>query len=270
MVIPITTLDLPELAVYTRLTQAQLRSRRDPDNALFIAESAVVIGHALDAGVEPVSLLMTWRQLKNQGQALLARCGDVPVYVGQEDLLSQLTGYPLTRGVLCAMRRGAPRQAEAVCAPARRVAVLEDLVDPTNVGAVFRNAAALGMDGLLLSPSCCDPLSRRSVRVSMGTVFQLPWAYLPAWPQGGLALLKSLGFYTVALALRASAIPIDDPSLLKKEKLALLLGNEGKGLSAAAIGGCDAAAIIPMSHGVDSLNVSAAGAVAFWTLAGRS
>ena len=273
-VIPIARLDAPELDVYARLTEAQLRNRRRPEDGLFIAESAVVIGHALDRGYQPVSLLMERRQLEGKDRALAERVGDVPIYVGERETLERLTGYALTRGVLCAMRRPALPTVEQVCAGARRLAVLEGIVDAANVGAIFRAAAALGMDGVLLSPTCIDPLCRRAVRVSMGTVFQVPWTRLgqrPAdWPAAGLTRLRALGFTTAAMALDHRAISVDDPRLHGAEKLALLLGTEGDGLSPAAIAQCDHTVCIPMSHGVDSLNVAAASAVAFWELRVRN
>ena len=254
----------PALDAYARLTEAQLRNRLHPGDALFIAESPKVIGYALDAGIAPASLLMERRHIEGKAAALIERCGDVPVYTAGSDVLRQLTGYPLTRGVLCAMRHPAPRRPEDVLANARRVAVLENVVDATNIGAIFRSAAALGMDAVLLTPTSCDPLNRRAVRVSMGTVFQVPWATLDDWPEGGLALLGRLGFRTAALALDARAVPIDDPGLVSAEKLALVLGAEGDGLAPATVARCDCTAMIPMQHGVDSLNVAAAGAVAFW------
>lgn len=269
-IIEITDINVPELDVYARLTEAQLRARREPEKGLFIAESAKVISCALAAGCVPVSFLMERRQMDGQGRELLARCGDVPVYTADRAVLEQLTGYALTRGVLCAMRRPAPIAAEAVCRGARRVAVLENIVDPTNVGAIFRSAAALGMDGVLLSPSCCDPLHRRAARVSMGTVFQVPWTYLGAsladWPETGLAFLREQGFVTAAMALDDRAVSIEDSRLQRIEKLALVLGTEGDGLAEQTVARCDETVCIPMYHGVDSLNVAAASAVAFWVL----
>ena len=262
-IIEITDCAARELDVYCRLTEAQLKNRLHPEEALFIAESPVVIGCALDAGCVPVSLLMERRHITGKAAALLERCGDVPVYTAEPGVLSKLTGYPLTRGVLCAMRRPEPRRVEAVCASASRVAVLEDIVDTTNIGAIFRSAAALGMDAVLLSPSCCDPLNRRAVRVSMGTVFQIPWARLEAWPDGGL---HELGFKTAAMALTDDSLPIDDPTLMAEPRLAIVLGTEGDGLAPATIARCDYTIRIPMCHGVDSLNVAAASAVAFWQL----
>ena len=272
-IIRVTDLEWPELAVFTRLTQAQLRSRRAPEKGLFIAESAKVIDHALDAGYVPVSFLMERRHIEGQGRAILARCGETPVYTADSGLLEELTGYRLTRGILCAMHRPRLLQAEELCAKARRVAVLEGIADPTNVGAIFRSAAALGMDAVLLTPSCCDPLCRRAVRVSMGTVFQVPWAVLgdtPAdWPEKGMDRLHAMGFKTAAMALDDRAVSIDDPALQAEEKLAIVLGTEGDGLAHSTIARCDYTVMIPMQHGVDSLNVAAAGAVAFWELRAR-
>ena len=269
-IIEITDLSAPELDVFARLTEAQLRSRRAPERALFIAESPKVIGHALDAGYEPVSLLMERRQLEGPARDILARCGDVPLYTAGRDTLAALTGYELTRGVLCAMRRPSLPAVEELCAGARRVAVLEGIVDPTNVGAIFRSAAALHMDGVLVTPTCCDPLHRRAVRVSMGTVFQIPWTYIGArsadWPQPGLARLRALGFQTAAMALSLEALSIEDSRLVSAEKLAIVLGTEGDGLSPRTVAHCDYTVCIPMARGVDSLNVAAASAVAFWQL----
>ena len=267
-IIEITDLSAPELDVFARLTEAQLRSRRAPERALFIAESPKVIGHALDAGYEPVSLLMERRQLEGPARDILARCGDVPLYTAGRDTLAALTGYELTRGVLCAMRRPSLPAVEELCAGARRVAVLEGIVDPTNVGAIFRSAAALHMDGVLVTPTCCDPLHRRAVRVSMGTVFQIPWTYIGArsadWPQPGLARLRALGFQTAAMALSLEALSIEDSRLVSAEKLAIVLGTEGDGLSPRTVAHCDYTVCIPMARGVDSLNVAAASARAFW------
>lgn len=272
-IIEITDLADPALDVYARLTEAQLRNRLRPEDGLFIAESPKVIGYALDAGYAPVSLLLERRHIAGKAAPLLARVGEVPVYTADPALLERLTGYPLTRGVLCAMRRRPLPGAEELCRDARRVAVLEGIVDTTNIGAIFRSAAALGVDAVLLSPSCCDPLNRRAVRVSMGTVFQVPWTYLgdsPAdWPEAGLKRLKALGFESVALALSDDSLDIDDPALASRPRLALVLGTEGDGLAPATIARCDFTARIPMAHGVDSLNVAAAGAVAFWELCRR-
>ena len=273
MVIEITNLEAPELDVYARLTEGQLRSRQKIENAMFIAESPKVIGHALDAGYEPLSLLMEKKHIAGQGAAIIARCGDIPVYTGESALLEKLTGFKLTRGILCAMRRPVLPAVEEVLRHARRVAVLEGVVDPTNVGAIMRSAAALNMDAVLLTPTCCDPLHRRAVRVSMGTVFQVPWTYTGEsaqdWPGKGMNLLRSLGFKTAAMALSENAVSIDDPALMAEDKLAVILGTEGDGLAASTIAGCDYCVCIPMSHGVDSLNVAAASAVAFWQLGNK-
>ncbi len=268
-IIEITDFTDPALDVYARLTEAQLLNRLDPSAGLFIAESPVVIGYALDAGIQPVSLLMERRHIGGKASELLQRLGDTPVYTAEREVLARLTGYPLTRGVLCAMRRPAPEKVEAICRDARRVAVLEDIVDTTNIGAIFRSAAALGIDAVLLSPACCDPLNRRAVRVSMGTVFQVPWARFEAWPEAGLDLLRKLGFCSVAMALTDRSVSIDDPLLKQRERLAIVLGTEGDGLAPATLALCDHTARIPMAHGVDSLNVAAASAVAFWELRSR-
>ncbi len=271
-VIEIADLSAPELEVYARLTEGQLKNRAEPEKGLFIAESPKVIDRALDAGYEPVSLLMERKHIEGQAREIVARCGEIPVYTSELSVLKELTGFPLTRGVLCAMRRKPLPEAEAVCAGAKRVAVLEEVVNPTNVGAIFRSAAALGMDAVLLTPGSCDPLYRRAVRVSMGTVFQIPWAFLGEeiadWPHPGMDRLRTLGLKTVAMALEDDSVSIDDPCLAAEEKLALILGTEGEGLAARTIADCDYTARIPMSHGVDSLNVAAASAVAFWQLGG--
>ena len=269
-IVEITDFHAPELDPYARLTQNQLRCRLEPEKGIFIAESPKVISRALDAGYEPVSLLMERRQITGPAAEILTRCGDAPVYTADRELLAGLTGFELTRGVLCAFRRPAPRSAEELCKAARRVAVLEGIVDSTNVGAIFRSAAALNMDAVLINPSCCDPLCRRAVRVSMGTVFQVPWAQLgetPAdWPGQGLARLRAMGFKTAAMALSDRSVPIDDETLAAEPKLAIVLGTEGDGLAHATIAACDYTVKLPMSHGVDSLNVAAASAVAFWQL----
>lgn len=272
-VIEITDFAAPELDVYARLTQAQLRSRLEPEKGIFIAESPKVIARALDAGYQPISFLMERKQITGPASEVLARCGNAPVYTADRAMLAQLTGFELTRGVLCAMHRPLLPTVEEVCRNARRVAVLEGIVDSTNIGAIFRGAAALGMDAVLLSPSCCDPLCRRAVRVSMGTVFQVPWATLgdsPAdWPEAGMARLHALGFKTAAMALDSRAVSIDDPTLRAEPRLAIVLGTEGDGLARTTIAHCDYTVMIPMQHGVDSLNVAAAGAVAFWELRAR-
>lgn len=269
-IIEITDFHAPELDSYARLTQNQLRNRLEPEKGIFIAESPKVIDRALDAGYKPVSLLMERKQITGPAAGILSRCGDAPVYTADREMLAELTGFELTRGVLCAFRRPAPRPVEELCKNARRVAVLEGIVDSTNVGAIFRSAAALNMDAVLINPSCCDPLCRRAVRVSMGTVFQVPWGQLgetPAdWPEKGMDILHSLGFKTAAMALSDRSVSIDDEQLAKEPKLAIVLGTEGDGLAADTIASCDYTVKIPMSHGVDSLNVAAASAVAFWQL----
>ena len=269
-IIEITDFHAPELDPYARLTQNQLRNRLEPEKGIFIAESPKVIDRALDAGYKPVSLLMERKQITGPAAGIPSRCGDAPVYTADREMLAELTGFELTRGVLCAFHRPAPRPVEELCKNARRVAVLEGIVDSTNVGAIFRSAAALNMDAVLINPSCCDPLCRRAVRVSMGTVFQVPWGQLgetPAdWPEKGMDILHSLGFKTAAMALSDRSVSIDDEQLAKEPKLAIVLGTEGDGLAADTIASCDYTVKIPMSHGVDSLNVAAASAVAFWQL----
>lgn len=269
-IIEITDFLVPELDVYARLTENQLLNRHEPEKGLFIAESPKVVERALDAGCVPVSLLLERRHIEGEARDVIARCPDVPVYTAEADVLKQLTGYPMTRGVLCAMRRPALPSLESICAGARRIAILENVVNPTNVGAIFRSGAALGMDAILLTPACSNPLYRRAVRVSMGTVFQVPWTYLGKdeedWPHKGMEILKNLGFKTAAMALKDDSVSIDDPKLMQEDKLAIILGTEGDGLGDATIEGCDYTVRIPMSHGVDSLNVAAASAVAFWQL----
>ena len=264
----ITDLTAPELDIYARLTQAQLRNRLEPEKGIFIAESPKVIARALDAGYQPLSLLMERKQITGQAQEILTRCGNVPVYTADRELLAQLTGFALTRGVLCAFRRPAPRTVEQVCAHARRVAVLEGIVDSTNVGAIFRSAAALNMDAVLITPSCCDPLCRRAVRVSMGTVFQVPWSFLPD-DETYVSRLHKLGYKTAAMALCEDTVSIADEKLKEEEKLAIILGTEGEGLMPQTIKQSDYTIKIPMAHGVDSLNVAAASAVAFWELGNK-
>ena len=272
-IVEITDLAAPELDVFARLTEAQLRSRAEAEKGIFIAESPKVIERALDAGYEPLSLLMERKHIEGQGREIIARCEGLPVYTADRELLADLTGYTLTRGVLCAMRRPRLRPVEDLCAKARRVAVLEGIVDSTNVGAIFRSAAALGIDAVLVTPTCGDPLYRRAVRVSMGTVFQVPWTRIgdtpEEWPQPGLERLRKLGFKTAAMALRDDSVSIDDPRLRAEEKLAIVLGTEGDGLASATIADCDYTVRIPMAPGVDSLNVAAASAVAFWELRAR-
>lgn len=272
-VIEITDFAQPELDLFARLTDAQLRSRRELEKGIFIAESPKVIARALDAGCQPVAFLMERKHITGQAQGILSRCGDIPVYTADSGLLATLTGYQLTRGVLCAMRRFKLPEVETLCAGTRRVAVLENIVDATNIGAIFRSAAALYIGAVLITPSCCDPLQRRAVRVSMGTVFQVPWTRIgnePSdWPQAGIARLRGLGFKTAAMALSENAVTIEDPRLMAEDKLAILLGTEGDGLSGRTIAECDYTVRIPMSHNVDSLNVAAASAVAFWQLRAR-
>ena len=266
----ITDFDAPELDVYARLTENQLLNRADPQNALFVAESPLVIGRALDAGCEPVSFLMETKHVTGKGAALLARCPGVPVYAAEEDVLTNLTGFHLTRGMLCAMRRPPLADPAAVLRGATRVAVLENVMNPTNLGAIFRSAAALGMDAVLLTSAGSDPLYRRAIRVSMGTVFQVPWARIGEdaadWPQKGVERLHALGFRTAAMALTDDSVSNDDARLAAEPRLAIVLGTEGDGLSQRTIAACDYTVKIPMAHGVDSLNVAAASAVAFWQL----
>jgi len=269
-IIEITDFSAPELDVYARLTEAQLLNRHNLKEGLFIAESPKVIERALDAGCEPVSFLVQRQHIETQAKDLIARCGDIPVYTAEFDILTQLTGFMLTRGMLCAMRRPPLPTVEEICGRATRIAILENVMNPTNVGAIFRSAAALGIDAVLLTPGCSNPLYRRSARVSMGTVFQIPWTYIGEetadWPDAGMARLRSLGFKTAAMALSDDSVSIDDPALMAEEKLAIILGTEGDGLADVTIDGCDYTVKIPMSHGVDSLNVAAASAVAFWQL----
>lgn len=265
----ITEFEAPELDVYARLTEAQLLNRYEPKKGMFIAESPKVIARALDAGCTPVSFLVERNHINEEAQTVISRCGDIPVYTAELDILTKLTGFQLTRGMLCAMRRPALPSVEKAIAGTRRIVILEDIMNPTNVGAIFRSAAALGMEAVLLTPACSNPLYRRSARVSMGTVFQIPWTYfnkeMTDWPQ----YLRSLGFKTAAMALSDDSIPIDDPCLCTEEKLAIVLGTEGDGLTQNTISNCDYTVRIPMSHGVDSLNVAAASAVAFWELRSR-
>ena len=262
-IIEVTEFNAPVLDVFARLTEAQLRNRKESEKGIFIAESPKVISVDLDAGCHPKARLMERKHIEGQAREIIQRCGDIPVYTADREVLAGLTGYQLPRGILCAMSRPKQPTVEEICAKARRVAVLEGIVDTTNVGAIFRSAAALGMDAVLLSPTCCDPLNRRAVRVSMGTVFQIPWARLEKnWPEQ----LTKLGIKTAALALTDRSVSVDDAALAAEPRLALVLGSEGDGLSDAVIESCDYTVKIPMSHGVDSLNVAAAAAVAFWEL----
>jgi len=273
-IMEITDFHASGLDVYARLSEGQLLHYHEPDAGLFIAESPKVIERALCAGYEPVSLLMEKRHVEGEARDVIARCGDIPVYTAEFDVLKQLTGFPLTRGVLCAMKRRRLPTVRSLCEGAARIAVLENIMNPTNVGAIFRSAVALSMDAVLLTPGCSDPLYRRAVRVSMGTVFQIAWTYFEkesdSRPQSWVNQLKHAGFKTVAMALDSRALRIDDPRLAGEEKLAVILGSEGDGLPQSTVDGCDYIVRIPMSHGVDSLNVAAASAVAFWQLgAGR-
>ncbi len=262
-IIEITSLSVPGVEVFGSLTEAQLRNRLDPANALFIAESPKVINVALEAGYEPTALLCERRHILGDAACIIERCGDIPVYTGERELLAQLTGYTLTRGVLCAFRRPAPLPLEQVCADARRLVVIDGVVDTTNIGAIFRSAAALGIDGVLLTPTSCDPLNRRSVRVSMGSVFLVPWT----WIEGEITpTLNALGLCTAAMALTDKSVSLDDAKLNAEPRLALIMGTEGDGLAHNVITAADYTVRIPMAHGVDSLNVAAASAVAFWQL----
>ena len=267
--IRITDFNATELDIYARTKEVVLLNRANPEDGIFIAESPKVIERALDSGCEPISILMEERHIEGEGKSVLERCGDIPVYTAEFDVLKELTGFPLTRGMLCAMRRPAPLSLQQVCENATRLAILEDVVNPTNVGAIFRSAAALGMDAVILTQACSDPLYRRAIRVSMGTVFQIPWTYVDKsveWPDEGMKFLHDMGFKTAAFALKDDSVGIDDPQLMSEEKLAVLLGTEGDGLATETIADCDYTVKIPMSHGVDSLNVAAASAVAFWQL----
>ena len=266
-IIEITDFSDERLDVYARQTENQLVNRDKPWEGLFIAESPKVVERALDAGIEPVSVLVERKHIEGEARSILARVGDVPVFTAEFDVLTQLTGFCLTRGVLCAMRRPKPKTVSEVCENARRIAVLDRVMNPTNVGAIFRSAAALGMDAVILTPGCSDPLYRRAIRVGMGTVFQLPWAYgTLALEEGGIDRLHDLGFTCAAMALKQDSVSLDDEGLNAEKKIAVILGTEGDGLSDTAVAGCDYTVKIPMSHGVDSLNVAAASAVAFWQL----
>lgn len=269
-IIEINDFTAPELDIYARLTETQLLNRHEPEKGLFIAESPKVIERALDAGYTPISLLLERKHITGQAQGIINRCGEIPIYTADFEVLTQLTGFQLTRGALCAMQRLPLPTVEEVCSGARRIAILENVMNPTNVGAIFRSAAALNIDAVILTPACSNPLYRRAARVSMGTVFQIPWTYFDTesteWPHPGIDTLHNLGFKTAAMALSNNAISIDDPKLMAEEKLAIILGTEGDGLASCTIADCDYTVCIPMSHGVDSLNVAAASAVAFWQL----
>ena len=273
-IIEILSFEDPRLDVYARLTEAQLLNRFEPAKGMFIAESPKVIQRALDAGCKPVSLLMERKDIEGQAAEIIAQCGDIPLFTADRDVLAQLTGFQLTRGVLCAMLRPKLPTVEEICKDAKRIVVLENVMNPTNVGAIFRSAAALHMDAVLLTPGCSNPLYRRSARVSMGTVFQIPWTFIGEetgdWPHPGMERLNAMGFKTAAMALRDDSVSIDDENLMAEEKLAIVLGSEGDGLVDNTIADCDYTVKIPMSHGVDSLNVAAASAVAFWQLGNHS
>ena len=268
-IIEITDFNAPELDVYARISEIQLLNRAEPEKGIFIAESPKVIERALDSGCKPISFLVEHKNIEGEAKELIRRCGDIPVYTAEFDVLTQLTGFKLTRGMLCAMHRPALPGIDEICKNARRIAVLENVVNPTNIGAIFRSAAALGMDAVLLTPGCSNPLYRRAIRVSMGTVFQIPWAFFDEktdWKTEGIRKLQEMGFKTAAMALREDSVDIDDQKLLAEEKLAVVLGTEGDGLAFETIADCDYTVCIPMAHGVDSLNVAAASAVAFWQL----
>ena len=269
-IIEITNFEFPELDVYARLNESQLLHFNEPNPGIFIAESPKVIERALNAGYHPISFLIEKKEIGAQAEEIFARWESVPVYTAEFEVLKQLTGFGLTRGMLCAMERLSLKSVEEVCKNARRIAVLENVVNPTNVGAIFRSAAALNMDAVLLTPACSDPLYRRAARVSMGTVFQVPWTFFDkkkvSWPDGGIQLLKEMGFQTAAMALTDDSVSIDNKNLMAEEKLAIVLGTEGEGLAKHTIATCDYTVKIPMMHGVDSLNVAAASAVAFWQL----
>ena len=268
-IIPITDFSAPELDIYARLNENQLFRYYEPEPGLFIAESPKVIERALNAGYEPISFLVEKKHIEGEAKDVLARCSGIPVYTAESDILTQLTGFQLTRGALCAMRRRALPSLTEICSGARRIAILEQVMNPTNIGAIFRSAAALNMDAVILTPGCSDPLYRRASRVSMGTVFQIPWTVADNWPQPVMSQLKQLGFKTAAMALSDNSVSIDDTRLLAEEKLAIILGTEGDGLAETTIADCDYTVKIPMTHGVDSLNVAAASAVVFWQLGKR-
>ena len=268
-IITITDFYNEALDLYARLTENQLLNRDDPSKGIFIAESLKVIERALDAGCIPLSFLVEDKHVETQAKELLLRCPDIPVYTAPFEVLTQLTGFALTRGMLCAMRRPALPSVSELCRTSSRIAILENVMNPTNVGAIFRSAAALHMDAVLLTPGCSNPLYRRAIRVSMGTVFQIPWTFFDdtsSWQDAGMQTLREHGFLTVAMALRNDSVSIDDPRLTSAEKLAVILGSEGDGLASETIADCDYTVKIPMAHGVDSLNVAAASAVAFWEL----
>ena len=268
-VIEIKDFNAPELDIYARCTEARLLNKDHPEEGMFIAESPKVIERALNAGYEPLSFLVEHKDLEAEAKQILERYPEIPVYTAEYDVLVGMTGYALARGMLCAMKRRRLPSVEEICQNTSRIAILENVVNPTNIGAIFRSAAALHMDAVLLTSGCSDPLYRRAARVSMGTIFQIPWTYFDkksSWPEEGMKSIQNLGFKTVAMALRDDSFSIDDPKLLAEEKLAIVLGTEGDGLASQTIADCDYTVKIPMSHGVDSLNVAAASAVAFWEL----
>ena len=267
-IIKISDFNAPELDIYARMSEGQLLNRHEPEKGMFIAESPKVVARALDAGYAPVSILVEDRHVEGEAGEIIERCGQIPVFTAEFEVLKQLTGFGLTRGMLCAMYRPQLPSVEQICKNASRIAILERVVNPTNVGAIIRSAAALNMDAVLLTSDCSNPLYRRAIRVSMGTVFQVPWTFLgqEEWPERGMELLHEMGFKTAAMALSDQSVGIDDPALMAEEKLAIVLGTEGDGLAGETIAGCDYTVRIPMSHGVDSLNVAAASAVAFWQL----
>ncbi|MBQ2288474.1 MAG: RNA methyltransferase [Lachnospiraceae bacterium] len=272
-IIEITDLNIPELDIYARLSEVQLLHYYEPNLGIFIAESPNVIERALNAGYEPLSILVEKKHIESQAKRIIERCGEIPIYSGEFETLEKITGFKLTRGLLCAMRRKKLPSIEEICAGKRRIAVLENVMNPTNIGAIFRSAAALNMDAVLLTPACSDPLYRRATRVSMGTVFQIPWTFMPNEGSGqtptSVEVLRKLGFKTAAMALREDSVSIDHPGLMEEDRLAIILGTEGDGLSDSTIEDADYTVLIPMSHGVDSLNVAAASAVAFWQLGNR-
>lgn len=272
-IIEITDFNAPELDIYARYTEVQLLNRHYPEKGLFIAESPLVIQRALNAGCVPISCLVEKKHLDTQAKDIITRVGDIPIYTAEFNVLTELTGYPLTRGMLCAMRRPLLPTVEEICKDARRIAILENVMNPTNVGAIFRSAAALNIDAILITPACSNPLYRRAIRVSMGTVFQIPWTFLgdeaTDQPATDMSIVKALGFKTASMALKDDSVSIDNPKLMAEDKLAIILGSEGYGLSEETINASDYTVLIPMSHGVDSLNVAAASAVAFWQLGNR-
>ena len=263
-IIEITDFNSPQLDIYARMSEGQLLNRHEPEKGIFIAESPKVVERALDAGCEPISMLVERKHIDGEAKPIIDRCREVPVYTAPFEVLTQLTGFKLTRGMLCAMHRPQLPNVSEVCSKARRIAVLENVMNPTNVGAIFRSAAALNMDAVLLTHGCSNPLYRRAIRVSMGTVFQIPWTFLNE--EKGVSELKELGFKTAAMALTDDSVSIDNEELLAEEKLAIVLGTEGDGLAKETIADCDYTVKIPMSHGVDSLNVAVASAVAFWQI----